>query len=340
MKILNKIQVKGVIGDPSSVDGALTLPTNTQIGATTINQGAAVTVNLPAVAGTLLTEQALADTQLTGTPTVNGHNIATTTTASINYYVATTGSDLNDGSVGSPFLTIGHAISKIPKILRHTATVTVAAGTYNENVIIDGFTGIQKLSLLGGSDSVTAVNYIVNRITLENNTVEIYVRGFLATSTSWHSFDVSNCTKFSFYSCVTTVAAAAYQGFNIASSNGYIYDCVAGNKSKALKSYSNSNVFSYSWDAGSTGNTTGLYASEGGTIYRSGGQPTGTTAMSVEFAGVITGAVLDPISTTDPRLSDARTPLAHAHAISDVTGLQTTLTNIELTAIAMAIALG
>lgn len=31
------------------------------------------------------------------------------------------------------------------------------------------------------------------------------------------------------------------------------------------------------------------------------------------------------ISDTDPRLSDARTPTAHAHAISDVTGLQTAL---------------
>lgn len=31
MKILNKVQVKGVIGDPSSVEGALTLPTSVNI---------------------------------------------------------------------------------------------------------------------------------------------------------------------------------------------------------------------------------------------------------------------------------------------------------------------
>ena len=80
MKILNKVQVKGVIGSPSSVEGALTLPTNTQIGTTTINQGAAVTVNLPAVAGTLLTEQALNDTTLTGTPIAPTPSVDTATT--------------------------------------------------------------------------------------------------------------------------------------------------------------------------------------------------------------------------------------------------------------------
>ena len=31
MKILSKVQIKGVVGDPSSIEGALTIPTSTNL---------------------------------------------------------------------------------------------------------------------------------------------------------------------------------------------------------------------------------------------------------------------------------------------------------------------
>jgi hypothetical protein len=47
------------------------------------------------------------------------------------YYVAKTGSDSNNGSAGSPWLTIGHAA----KVARAGSTVDVGAGTYHESVL-------------------------------------------------------------------------------------------------------------------------------------------------------------------------------------------------------------
>jgi hypothetical protein len=46
-------------------------------------------------------------------------------------YVSTSGSDANNGSMGSPFRTIGYAVSKVPS--GQGATIQVAAGTYVEN---------------------------------------------------------------------------------------------------------------------------------------------------------------------------------------------------------------
>lgn len=62
-----------------------------------------------------------------------------------------------------------------------------------------------------------------------------------------------------------------------------------------------------------------------------GAQPSGSYAPATGIApSAITGTA---VITNDSRLSDARTPVAHSHAIADVTSLQATLT-------AFAIALG
>ena len=56
------------------------------------------------------------------------------------------------------------------------------------------------------------------------------------------------------------------------------------------------------------------------------GGSSGTWGAELNTAiGEVVDAVNDKVDNDDPRLSDARTPTAHTHAISDVTGLQTAL---------------
>ena len=67
-------------------------------------------------------------------------------------YVATTGNDTTgDGTEGNPFATITKALSVIPKNLNgHNATVSIGAGSYNEDVFSNYFTGgLLYFSLLG-----------------------------------------------------------------------------------------------------------------------------------------------------------------------------------------------
>lgn len=59
------------------------------------------------------------------------------TTAPITLYVATTGSDSNDGlTVGTPLRNVTTALNKLPQTVKHTPTINVAAGTYTENVVL------------------------------------------------------------------------------------------------------------------------------------------------------------------------------------------------------------
>ena len=58
-------------------------------------------------------------------------------------YVSTAGSDtLGDGTAANPYATIQKAINSLPKNLNgFDATINVAAGTYNEDVLISRFSG-------------------------------------------------------------------------------------------------------------------------------------------------------------------------------------------------------
>lgn len=57
-------------------------------------------------------------------------NNAGITTAPINLYVDVSGSDANDGSLSSPFLTIQAALNSLPKRIKHQATINVGSGSF------------------------------------------------------------------------------------------------------------------------------------------------------------------------------------------------------------------
>lgn len=62
------------------------------------------------------------------------------TTAALTFYVATTGSDSNDGLTAlTPLATVKAALRKVPRGLRHPVVVSIAAGTYAQGAYISGF---------------------------------------------------------------------------------------------------------------------------------------------------------------------------------------------------------
>lgn len=76
------------------------------------------------------------------------------TTAAITLYVATTGSDSNDGlTVGTPLLTVQAARAKIPNTIQHAVVVNIAPGTYTGSVYFEGF----NISFRGSLNIIGAV---------------------------------------------------------------------------------------------------------------------------------------------------------------------------------------
>lgn len=82
--------------------------------------------------------------------------------ANMTIYVATSGSDsLGDGSSTSPYATITKALSTLPKNLNgYSASISIAAGTYNEDVAINVFSG-GAVTLTGTVGAVVTINSLV-----------------------------------------------------------------------------------------------------------------------------------------------------------------------------------
>ena len=99
-------------------------------------------------------------------------------TANRTYYVSTTGSDSADGlTVGTPFLTIQHAIDIAAGLDQsvYDITIQLADGTYNENVILKTALGAGHMYLAG--NSTTPTNVVINSTSYLNaNGVSVCVQ--------------------------------------------------------------------------------------------------------------------------------------------------------------------
>jgi hypothetical protein len=128
--------------------------------------------------------------------------------AALNLYVATTGSDANQGlTSGNPFLTIQHAINYVANNLDlcgQNVTINVADGTYTGAVSVNApWVGSGTVTLLG--DTTTPANCIIsttsaNCISVNGFGSTLTIEGFkLQTTTSGHAI---SCTQGG--SCFTT----------------------------------------------------------------------------------------------------------------------------------------
>lgn len=89
---------------------------------------------------------------------------AYTLTENVTVYVdASQGNDLlGDGTSALPFKTINKAVAALPKWLDgYTATIDIAAGTYEERVVLDGFAGgLVILGVAGRSVTVRGIQVL------------------------------------------------------------------------------------------------------------------------------------------------------------------------------------
>jgi len=93
-----------------------------------------------------------------------GTGVRTRLTTTANYYVATTGNDSNPGTSGSPWLTLGKAVSYIQNNLDlagNTVNINVADGTYTGGISVTGpWFGAGTVNFIG--NTTTPANCIIS----------------------------------------------------------------------------------------------------------------------------------------------------------------------------------
>lgn len=101
------------------------------------------------------------DLEVNGVITENSANVYTVLQATRNIYVATTGSDTNDGRTAlTPFLTIQKAVDEAGFQASNTQTiVNVAAGTYTEAIVVPKY-AVGEILVLG--DRTTPSNVVID----------------------------------------------------------------------------------------------------------------------------------------------------------------------------------
>jgi len=109
-------------------------------------------------------------------------------TSTLNLYVATTGSDSNPGTSGSPFLTLQHAVNVALTydFNGQAVNINVADGTYTGNLSVSPFTGGGSLNLIGNvttpANCIIAISASgVSNISAQNGVV-INISGFKLTN--------------------------------------------------------------------------------------------------------------------------------------------------------------
>lgn len=235
----------------------------------------------------------LAKFDSSGNPVDSGiasNTVPIATTANRTYYVnATTGSDGNDGSSGSPFKTIAHAISLIPQVINHTVTINVADGSYSEGITLSGFMGEGLVSVVGNTTNPENV-VLSGQVIVQYCACHIQVQGMKTTWTGMGSSGTAfvgqyNPGRVSFSRVITDAFNPQSFGMSLNTCpTALVFNSTFSNKQYGIWSYSCSSVFSS--NNGGTNNNIGLYASNS-VIMKNGTQPGGATAETAVQGGEI-----------------------------------------------------
>lgn len=201
-------------------------------------------------------------------------------TANRTYYVATTGSDSNDGlTAGTPFLTLQKAADTVMNTLDIqygvVVTIQVADGTYTAGVVLRTLTGAGSVVLQG--NTTTPANCVINvtggscvTVTRANNYL---IKGFKLLETGGYGVAVtynSSCIlqNLDFGACSNRQVSAVYGSFV---DMGFTSITLSG------------------------GSTTGIAVSDGSTVFCNGTTFTlsGTPAYSGSFVSADTSGVVE-----------------------------------------------
>ena len=217
---------------------------------------------------------------------IQGTQIPLKTTGDITYYVATTGLDTNDGlTSGTAFKTIGKAINMMPQVVNHVITINIASGTYLEDIVVKGFIGNGGIVINGATTLVNASNYVISSFLASNCACNVTVQGIGAYTKTYHGFTGGACNNISFINCICGAVTPTFSGF-CGYNGGYLYikGCSPNNRASGIFASSGTTIVSEN-NVGSA-NSVGLNAI-GGTVAKTGTQPSGTTSELIGNGGVI-----------------------------------------------------
>lgn len=215
------------------------------------------------------------------------------------YYVdASRPDNSGDGlTPGTAFKSIQYALNLLKKYLVESVTIRILAGDYSSEgqILAYGFYGPGQLSIVGYdgaaevADNIAAANYKIDSILFQQCNIFGRVQALQSThvGNDRPGFYGYMSKYLSCLYCNDTVVSTTKEAFKFYYATvGICSNCISSNKNRALISGYGSVIFSYAWSTGS-GNITGLLVECNGEIGKSGTQPQGTTAESVNSGGAI-----------------------------------------------------
>ncbi|WP_124065985.1 hypothetical protein [Clostridium sp. E02] len=206
--------------------------------------------------------------------------------SNVTYYVATTGSDTTgNGSELNPFRTIQHAIDVLPKDLGgYDANITVFNGTYDEDVVINGYCNgyiSLKSTKINEISSVCSVSsfLIVYCSSL------VVINGFDITTITRHGIEAKISKFVIIYFCRCVGSNNKLMGMYFDQTRFEVKGNLVANKNAALNAHG-SDGQSMFWDNKSINNYIGLYIEYGSIIKKIGTQPIGELNEMQSYGGL------------------------------------------------------
>lgn len=200
----------------------------------------------------------------------------------ITLYVSNSGSDTNGtGTSASPYATITKALSMLPKDFNGaTASINIASGTYNEEVVIRGFSG-GMLLITGATNS----DIVVSKLTIDNSYVRTSNVNIITTGVVIGGGAQVIATS-------DIVASGRSTGVDVFDNSQAMFSKIeVANVTTGVAVYNNARAFIFQLDVLNTG--TAMTASNGGIIAYAGFSGTVNTAVTATSSGgrTYTGSV-------------------------------------------------
>lgn len=131
-----------------------------------------------------------------------------------NFYVSTSGNDANNGSISSPYKTIGACMTFVNTLSAdQNVSINLASGTYNEAVIINK----SGVSIIGSSSIGCVINSDVGINTTQNSLFYSIVE--ISNVQINGQISVLNATVYTNSTVLSNVVCAPPSGFNCLSAN-------------------------------------------------------------------------------------------------------------------------
>lgn len=206
----------------------------------------------------------------------------------LNVYVdKINGDDANQGDITRPYRTIQKALDSIPGISATSRTINifVAAGTYNEDLILRNKFG-GRIYLFGDESLPTAVKF--NSLFLEDIYSYFRIGGFQATTTTKDGIFYERCAYATTAKCIVdgNKKTAGFSGVVYSASSGRVMTSTLSNNHNGVNAIYGSNISIDATNKG-TGNTYGIRASRS-TIYKeAANQILGTAREGILYGGII-----------------------------------------------------